>query len=82
MNAELPPFKNGEHNSESASTPTRGLTLLTLTMHSPFLDLISTSGWFLLMSQIYRINLITSRPGLKAKAAQPGCYIPMGTDLI
>jgi len=29
MNADLPPFKNGEDNSESASTLDRGLTLLT-----------------------------------------------------
>jgi len=28
MNAELPPFKNGEQNLESASTIERGLTLL------------------------------------------------------
>jgi len=28
MNAELPPFKNGVHNSESASTIDRGLTTL------------------------------------------------------
>ena len=26
MNTELPPFKNGEDNSESASTLDRGLT--------------------------------------------------------
>jgi len=28
MNAELPPFKNGEHNSESASTLDRDITPL------------------------------------------------------
>jgi len=28
MNAELPPFKNGEHNSESASTIDRVITPL------------------------------------------------------
>jgi len=28
MNAELPPFKNGEHNSESASTIDRDITPL------------------------------------------------------
>jgi len=28
MSAELPPFKNVEHNSESASTIGRGITLL------------------------------------------------------
>jgi len=30
MNAELPPFKNGEHNSESASTIDLVITPLTL----------------------------------------------------
>jgi len=29
MNAELPSFKNGEHNSESVSTIDRGLTPFT-----------------------------------------------------
>jgi len=28
MNAELPPFKNGDHNSENASTFDRDITLL------------------------------------------------------
>ena len=28
MNAQLPPFKNGEHNSESASTINRVITPL------------------------------------------------------
>jgi len=28
MNAELPPFKNGEHNSDSASTLDRDITPL------------------------------------------------------
>jgi len=29
MSAELPPFKNGKHNSESASTLNRDITPLT-----------------------------------------------------
>jgi len=44
MNAELPPFKNGEHNSESASTVDRVITPLTSlnnkvnTLYSVFLN--------------------------------------------
>ena len=30
MNAELPPFKNGEHNSESVSTLDRDITPLAI----------------------------------------------------
>jgi len=30
MNAELPPFKNGEHNSKSATTIDRDITPLSL----------------------------------------------------
>ena len=30
MNAELPPFENGEHNSKNASTINRVITPLTL----------------------------------------------------
>jgi len=30
MNTELPPFKNGEHNSESASTLDRDITTLSM----------------------------------------------------
>jgi len=32
MNAELPLFKNGEHNSKSVSTHNRGLSPLNLTV--------------------------------------------------
>jgi len=36
MNAELPPFKHGEHNSDSASTIDRDIT--------PFMDSIMVPG--------------------------------------
>ena len=35
MNAEMPPFKNGEHNSESASTIDRVITPLKLLIEFP-----------------------------------------------
>jgi len=34
MNAELPSFKNGKHNSESASTIDRAITPLMLIAHN------------------------------------------------
>jgi len=52
MNAELPPFKNGEHNSESTLTIDRVITPLTLfhTLHKwvrRFLQrfAIFSTGW-------------------------------------
>ena len=39
MNAELPPFKNGEHNSESASTIDHVITPLTDNYEGIVLDL-------------------------------------------
>jgi len=37
MNAELPPFKNGEHNSERASTVDRDITPLSISRDCPWL---------------------------------------------
>ena len=37
MNAEMPPFKNGEHNSESASTIDGVITPLSMQWHVAFL---------------------------------------------
>jgi len=35
MNAELPPFKSGEHNSENASIIDRGITPLMIWRQTP-----------------------------------------------
>ena len=58
MNAELPPFKNGEHNSESTSTIDRVITPLNICLHQHYLLLLYTY-YFILPVNILFMGFIS-----------------------